>query len=322
MSSLVSNLFTEVLRPQCLEQALLVDRIRVQLLHELQSQNGIISNLLFYGQVPGCGKTTMSRIMAKGHDTKIINCSGVGVDSVREDIQLFAAQMSIESENPIKVVLLEECDGFTEQAWNAMRATVERFSNNVRFIANCNYIEKVPKPIRSRFTCIQFEPINDEERKQLYGLYAERTAALLTKLQIAFTPEQLEALIMESFPDYRSVLTKIQQLHTSGVKDLGQSAMAAAMDYTPLFNLILSAADPLTTYKTVRDAYGENVEAAVAQIGQKFPEYMSAQRPDLAQRLPLIVITVAEHQDQLVRAINKNIVLQSLVFKCQTILFS
>ena len=63
----VSALFTEQLRPQTLDQVLLVDRVRKQLQNELNSEHGIISNLLFYG-TQGAGKTTLSRIICKGHD--------------------------------------------------------------------------------------------------------------------------------------------------------------------------------------------------------------------------------------------------------------
>lgn len=323
MSSVISTLFTEQLRPQTLDQALLVDRIKNQLANEINSEYGIISNLLLYTSVPGVGKSTLSRIIAKGHDTKFINCSGVGIDAVREDIISFASQMSLEhADNPIKIVVLEECDGFTPDAWKAMRATVEQFANNVRFVANCNYIEKVPEPIQSRFTCIQFEPINKEEKEQLLGLYKERSGKLLQSLGITFTEDTLENLIMETFPDFRSVLNKIQQIYNTGVKELSASSIASSCDFTKLFNLILSPQNPYNTYLMVRDEYGDNVDGAIAQIGQKFPEYLVTNAPQAENKLPLIVIATAEHQDMLLRAINKNIVLESLVFKIQTILGS
>lgn len=317
----VSALFTEQLRPQTLDQVLLVDRVRKQLQNELNSEHGIISNLLFYG-TQGAGKTTLSRIICKGHDTKVINCSAVGIDAVREDIQTFASQMSLEHpDNPIKIVLLEECDGFTTEAWKAMRATVERFSENVRFVANCNYIEKVPAPIQSRFTCIQLEPINADEKTQLMSQYIQRTSNLLTRLGISFNEEVLENMILETFPDYRSVLNKVQQLFISGAKELNSSTVATACDYTSLFNLILSSQpNPYQTYLSVRDEFGDNVDGCIAQIAQKFPEYLQTNYPTLIGKLPLIIIATAEHQDMLLRAINRNLVLQSLIFKIQTIL--
>ena len=128
---LTSTLFTEILRPKTLDQAILVKRVRDQLTNELSSKYGLVSNVLLFGTC-GTGKSSLSRILANGHDTKVINCSETGIDAVREDIQMFAAQMSLDHpENPIKVVLLEECDGFTVNAWQAMRATVEKFADTV-----------------------------------------------------------------------------------------------------------------------------------------------------------------------------------------------
>lgn len=320
MASVTSTLFTEILRPKSLDQAILVKRVRDQLANELNSEHGLISSILLYGS-PGTGKTTLSRILAQGHDTKVINCSETGIDAVREDIQMFAAQMSLDHpENPIKVVLLEECDGFTVNAWQAMRATVEKFADTVRFVANCNYIEKIPDPIRSRFTCIQLEPINQEERVELWKGYYDRCAALLGQLGITYTEDTLTNFLKMWFPDFRSILNGIQQIHIRGIKELTAETFASSFDYEKLFNFIVTSNNPWETYKIIRDEYGEDVDDAIVQIGLKFPEYLRVKYEALIPKLPMIVIAIAEHQDMLTRAINKKIVLESLVFKIQAIL--
>ena len=320
MPPVTSTLFKEILRPKSLDQAILTKRVRDQLTNELTSQYGLISNVLLFGG-PGQGKTTLSRILAHGHDTKVINCSETGIDAVREDIQMFAAQMSLDHpDNPIKVVLLEECDGFTVNAWQAMRATVEKFADTVRFVANCNYIEKIPDPIKSRFTCIQLEPINQEEREELWKGYYERCSALLTQLGISFTEENLDNFLKMWFPDFRSILNGIQQLHIRGIKELTTSSFASSFDYEKMFDFIVTSNNPWDTYKIVRDEYGEDVDDAIVQIGLKFPEYIRAKYESLVGKIPMVVIAIAEHQDMLPRAINKKIVLESLIFKIQTIL--
>ena len=320
MSSVTSTLFTEILRPKTLDQAILVKRVRDQLTNELNSEHGLVSNVLMFGG-PGQGKTSLSRILAQGHDTKVINCSETGVDAVREDIQFFAAQMSLDHpDNPIKVVLLEECDGFTVNAWQAMRATVEKFADTVRFIANCNYIEKIPDPIRSRFTCIQLEPINQEERAELWKGYYDRCAALLGQLGISFTEEALTNYLKMYFPDFRSILNGLQQIHTRGEKELTATTFASSFDYEKLFDFIVTNQNAWDTYKVIRDEYGEDVDDAIVQIGLKFPEFLRVKYEAAVPRIPMIIIAIAEHQDMLIRAINKKIVLASLVFKIQTIL--
>lgn len=320
MGNIVSNLFTEQLRPKSIEQAILVKRVRDQLCNELNSQYGLVSNILLYGS-PGTGKTTLSRILANGHDTKVINCSEVGIDAVREDIQMFAAQMSLDyPDNPIKVVLLEECDGFTVNAWQAMRATVEKFADSVRFVANCNYIDKVPDPIRSRFTCIQLEPLSQEERDELWRGYYDRCSKLLSNLQIVFSDDSLNNYLSMYFPDFRSILNGIQQLYIRGEKELSSKTLAANFDYEKMFEFIMTSTNQWDTYKIIRDEYGEDVDDAVVQLGIKFPDYIRTKYPDQIVKLPLILIAVAEHQDMIPRAINKKIVLESLIFKIQTII--
>lgn len=320
MADTTSTLFTEILRPKSLDQAILPDRIRVQLQNEINSPQGLISNILVYG-IQGSGKTTISRILASGHDTKVINCSETGIEAVRTDIQMFASQYSIDGDNSkVKVVLLEECDGFTPEAWKAMRATVEKYANSVRFIANCNYIEKVPDPIKSRFLCIQMEPQGPEEKEQVFNGYYNRVADLLGKLQIAFEPENLKSFIEMYFPDFRSILNNVQSLYIRGVRELSPSTLASSFDYQKIFDLIVNGSNPWDTYKLIRDEYSENPDGAMVAIGMKFPDYVRTVIPQAIAKLPMIVIAIAEHQDMLVRSINKKITLASLVFKIQTIL--
>jgi DNA polymerase III delta prime subunit len=321
MSETTSTLFTEQLRPQTLDQAILVPRVRTQLQNELNSKEGLISNILFYGG-PGQGKTTLSRIMAKGHDPKIINCSEVGIDAVREDIQRYASQLSLDGNGgeKIKVVLLEECDGFSNEAWKAMRATVEKYANSVRFVANCNYIEKVPEPIKSRFTCIQLEPINQEEKEYLFNGYCKRISDLLKALKISYTEEDLKKFVEIYFPDFRSILNNVQRLVLSGAKELTADTIANSFDFDKLFDLILNGNSPWENYKTVTSEYADNASDCIIQIGNKFPEYLRNKAPNLEPKLPAIILAIAEHMDMLTRSINQKITLLSLIYKIQIIL--
>lgn len=321
MSDVVSTLFTEQLRPKTLNQAILTSRVRSQLTNEINSPQHLISNLLFFGS-PGTGKTTLSRILAAGHDIKVINCSADrGIDTIRETIQMFAAQLSLtESASSLKVVLLEECDNLTPDAWKAMRATMEQFADNVRFIANCNYVDKIPDPIRSRFTCIQLEPLDASEKEELHAGYIKRVSDLLTALQITYTDDAVEQFINMYFPDFRSILNALQQLYIRGGKVLSAESLAGSFDFSKLFELIINGGDPWENYKAIRDDFTDNVDDCVVQIGMKFPEYLRNTKPELSNKIPLVLIACAEHQDMLPRAINRKIVLESLVFKLQSIL--
>ena len=103
------KLFTELFRPQTLDQAIILPRIREEL------SKGLTTNLLLYGS-PGSGKTTLTRILSKGYTIKEINASiENGIDTIRETVIGFASQSSLwDGEEKIKVIILEECDGLRD----------------------------------------------------------------------------------------------------------------------------------------------------------------------------------------------------------------
>ena len=157
------QLFTELFRPKTLDQAVIVPRIRQEL------EKGLIDSILLFG-TQGAGKTTLTRILAAECDDPLyINASlERGIDTIREKIITYASSSSLwGGEEKLKVVILEECDNLTNDAWSALRATIEQFNRTTRFIGNCNYIEKIPEPIQSRFNCIPIDPINQEEETYL-----------------------------------------------------------------------------------------------------------------------------------------------------------
>lgn len=171
------KLFTEMLRPQTLDQAIIVPRIREVL------QHGLTTNILFSG-VQGSGKSSLTRILSKGYEVLEINASlENGIDTIRDKVIAFASQSSLfDGEEKLKVVVLEECDGLSLEAWKALRATIEKYHKTVRFIANCNYIDKVPEPIQSRFNVIIIDPLTKEEEDYLFKGYLERIKYILTNL--------------------------------------------------------------------------------------------------------------------------------------------
>ena len=313
------HLFTEIYRPQTIDECVILPRIKNIVDKPLNN------NLLFVG-IQGSGKTTLTRILCKGRDTLTINGSlDNGIDTVREQIQNFASTASLfqsPGSNEFKIIVLEECDGLSTQAWASLRNLIEKYEKNVRFIASANYPEKIPSPILSRFTVIQMQPLNKEEEIWLLKAYIARVKEMLDKHGISYTKDTIIKFTKKWFPDMRSIVKLIQQLVDRGDKEITYDIAVAGVDASPLFNLIVSPIDPIGNYQTLYKEWVNRPDDAMLELGRNFPSFLIETRPDLASKIPTCVIATAEHQAMLPGAIDKFVVLLSLVYKLQLILNS
>lgn len=266
--------------------------------------------------------TTLTRILTKGYQTLEINASlENGIDTIRDKVIGFASQSSLFGGNEqIKVIVLEECDGLTIEAWKALRATIEKYHNTVRFVANCNYIDKIPEPIQSRFSVISIDPVTKEEEDYLFNGYLERVKYILTKFSITYTDENVTAFVRSCFPDMRSILNKIQNLYNRGCKVLSKEMLASSYDCSELFKLIVSAPDPVANYKQLVSDWSTKADDAVLAIGKDLPDFILTTCPQYSAKLPLILITTAEYNSMLATSIDKFVTLLGLVFKLQMLI--
>lgn len=309
------KLFTELFRPQSLDQAIIVPRIKDEL------SKGLTQNVLFSGSA-GIGKTSLTRILSRGYNILEINASlENGIDTIRDKVINFASQSSLfGGEEQLKVIVLEECDGLTLEAWKALRATIEKYHKTVRFIGNCNYIDKIPDPIKSRFNVIVIDPLNNEEEQYLFNGYLERIKYILDYFKISYSEDNIISFVKSSFPDMRALLTKIQQLYNRGCKELTKDMLANSYDCSELFRIIISTPDPVSNYKQLVAEWSTKPEEAILAIGKDFPDYIMTIKPELVNKLPLILINTAEYNAMLSQSIDKFVTLLGLVFKLQVIL--
>jgi len=173
-----SEIWTEKYRPKTFEefkgQSAIVERVKAM------AQQKNIQNMLFVGPA-GIGKTTLALIIAKklfGQNWKEnlleTNASDErGIDVVREKIKEFARTKSIASDLP-KIVYLDECDALTREAQNALRRTMETYSNSCRFILSANIPSKIIDPIKSRCAIFKFKPLSKEEIEEIVENVAKK----------------------------------------------------------------------------------------------------------------------------------------------------
>jgi len=173
----MSNLFIEKYRPldfkEVYGQDVIIERVRSMV------ENKNIPHMLFSGP-PGTGKTTTALIIAKTlfkdnwkeNFLETNASSDRGIDTIRNQVKDFAKTKSMEGDIP-KIIFLDEADALTRDAQNALRRTMEQFSDNCRFILSCNYSSKIIEPIQSRCAIFRFKPLAKEDIKKIINKIAK-----------------------------------------------------------------------------------------------------------------------------------------------------
>tara|TARA_R100000278_G_scaffold69438_1_gene55033 strand:- start:1960 stop:2907 length:948 start_codon:yes stop_codon:yes gene_type:complete len=131
-------------------------------------QNGAPAALLFVGP-PGTGKTTTARVIANMMlgDEMHVNYEETngsddrGISFIREDLKTFLRVKPVGVDR--KVILIDEADGLTTQAQDAMRQLIENYSHNALIIMTANEMEKIRPAIRSRCATYTFKPLTSNE---------------------------------------------------------------------------------------------------------------------------------------------------------------
>jgi replication factor C small subunit len=160
-------IWTEKYRPKDFDEVKGQDEIVKRVEAFVKKKN--MPHLLFAGPA-GVGKTTLSLVIAKKlfgdrwrENFLELNASDErGIDVVRVKVKDFARTRAI-GDVPFKIIYLDECDALTREAQQALRRTMENYTQTCRFILSCNYSSKIIDPIQSRCTVFRFKPLPKED---------------------------------------------------------------------------------------------------------------------------------------------------------------
>jgi len=186
-----SDIWTEKYRPSRFEELVGQQEILKRTRSLVQALN--IPHLLFAGP-SGIGKSTLALIIVKElfkdrwRENYIeLNASDErGIDVVRQKVKDFARTKALGTV-PFKVIFLDEADALTREAQQALRRTMEKYTNTCRFVMSCNYSSKIIDPIQSRCVIFRFKLLEKKDVATVIKKIADQE-------DLKITDEAIEAL--------------------------------------------------------------------------------------------------------------------------------
>jgi DNA polymerase III delta prime subunit len=307
-------IWVEKYRPQQIDECILPDHIK-KTFQDFVDQ-GEIPNMLLSGP-PGIGKTTVAKALCKqlGVDYYVINGSDEGrfLDTVRNNAKNFASTVSLTSQSKHKVIIIDEADNTTSDVQLLLRASIEEFSGNCRFIFTCNYKNKIIEPLHSRCSVVEFS-IKGKEKVKIAGLFFKRLQQILDTERIPYDPPVLAEIINKHFPDWRRVLNECQRYSVGGKIDSG---ILATFSDVSVNDLIRNLKDK--NFPEVRKWVVDNLDNDSSVLLRRL--YDSLYETLVPNSIPAAVLIIAKYQYQIAfvadQEINLLAALTEIMVECQ-----
>lgn len=280
-------LWVEKYRPAKIDDCILPKNLKETFKQFVQT--GELPNFLFCGTA-GVGKTTVAKALCNevGAEYLLINGSEEsGIDVLRTKIKSFASTVSLTDSK--KVVILDEADYLNPNSTQpALRAFIEEFSNNCRFIFTCNYKNRIIEPLHSRCAVVDFK-IENNEKQEIAAAFFKRTMGILKQENIEADQKVVAELVTKHFPDWRRVLNEIQRYSVSGKIDSGILLNVTEESFKQLINNLKEK-----NYTEVRKWVAKNGDSDTINIFRQLYDTASANME--AASIPQLVLILADYQ--------------------------
>jgi DNA polymerase III delta prime subunit len=307
-------IWVEKYRPKTIEECILPESIKKTFSDFLNK--GEIPNMLLAGP-PGIGKTTVAKALCNelGVDFYVINGSDEGrfLDTVRNNAKNFASTVSLSSTAKHKVIIIDEADNTTSDVQLLLRASIEEFSKNCRFIFTCNYKNKIIEPLHSRCAVVEFGIKGKDKAKLAAGFY-NRLQEILQTEGVEFDQKVLIELINKHFPDWRRVLNECQRYASNGKID---SAILASFSDVSVNELIKNLKEK--NFPEVRKWVVNNLDNDSSDLLRRI--YDSSYEFLVPSSIPAAVLIIAKYQYQIAfvadQEINLLAALTEIMVECE-----
>ena len=284
-------IWVEKYRPKTIDECILPENIKKTFREFLNK--GEIPNMLLAGP-PGVGKTTVAKALCNELevDFYVINGSDEGrfLDTVRNNAKNFASTVSLASEAKHKVIIIDEADNTGNDVQLLLRAFIEEFAGNCRFIFTCNYKNKILEPLHSRCAVVEFG-IRGKEKQTIAAEFFKRLNYILEQEKIEADKKVLVQLINKHFPDWRRVLNECQRYSVGGKIDSG---ILASFSDVAVNELIKNLKEK--NFSEVRKWVNSNMDNDITVLLRRI--YDNLYESLVPATIPAAVLVLAKYQYQ------------------------
>ncbi|KAI8958648.1 DNA replication factor C-like protein [Daldinia sp. FL1419] len=249
------------------------------------AKDGNMPHVIISG-MPGIGKTTSVLCLARqllGDSYKEavleLNASDErGIDVVRNRIKGFAQKKVTLPAGRHKIVILDEADSMTSGAQQALRRTMEIYSNTTRFAFACNQSNKIIEPLQSRCAILRYGRLTDPQ-------VVKRLIQIIEAERVHYSDDGLAALVFSAEGDMRQAINNLQSTHAGFGFISGENVFK-----------VVDSPHPIKVQAMLKACYEGNVDSALDTLRELWDlGYSSHDIISTMFKVTKIMPTLSEH---------------------------